>query len=166
MAQTIQRTPGSRAGMRPLARGLAAVAVAVALIAGGAQVPADAATRAAATCVRMTPGVTDPYGHHFTGKTRCNNATPAPVFQTTNASSASAQKAMLLTDPSWFLCWKVGGWYSDPELGSSNYWYYTEGDRTLPGRSNAWGFVPGAYLNQDIDPINWTPQCTFAWVPA
>ncbi|BEL04340.1 hypothetical protein Q0Z83_025310 [Actinoplanes sichuanensis] len=147
-----------------LACALAALLTLAGLLAGFAPSPAAAGpadvTAEPAACVRQTPGPSDPYGHRWTGRTVCNNDAPAPIYQTTNAGSASAQKGWLLSTRSWFLCWKVGG-----DVGGFNHWYYTVGDTTLPGRSNAWGFVPAIYLPYP-DPIPWTPECSFAWVPA
>jgi hypothetical protein len=126
--------------------------VATVLSAGTALSTTEAAY--AASCRPDFKRHADNRGNHWLTGWICGNRRGAGVY----AGPDYVRKvSTMLSNPSWFVCWVHGIWHA----GQNDIWYYTRGDRMVPGNRAAgnWGFVPAVDVWTSIDPWPFMHSC-------
>jgi transcriptional regulator with XRE-family HTH domain len=157
-------TPG--AGRRPWLRlvplaGVLLVAAGLASTLGprltGGSEPERKGGPAPATCTRREDvRYTDPRpdGREWRTAWSCPNAGGSRVYAD---ARPSREVGIMDTTYSWFVCWTTGA----PQPDGTTVWYYTQGDRPLPGTESGkgWGFMPASAVAVEPHPWPDMPAC-------
>src|SRR4029450_6873172 len=103
---------------------------------------------------------TDFQGWSWSRHWNCNNTGGARMYADANRNT---HVAWMDTTYSWFVCWRTGGAHE----GGNNIWYYSQGDRSVPGYESrhAWGFMPAVDVSTTVDPHPELPQCPSSTPP-
>lgn len=109
----------------------------------------DAAVDAPPVCQKTAERKTDPTGRSWDTTWYCENTTQARIYAGPNRDK---ELGYMMTVRSWFLCYRLG---ADHE-GGNNVWYYTQGDRPVPG---PWGFMAAADVTSATHPPPEMPLC-------
>jgi hypothetical protein len=93
-------------------------------------------------------------GNHWSTGWICGNRAGTGVYL---GADAVRKVAILDSNPSWFVCYAHGAWHA----GQNDVWYYTQGDRVVPGNASlrGWGFVPAVNVWTSIDPWPFMHRC-------
>ncbi len=108
----------------------------------------------AAACTQAVESHSDPVTlMRWPKVSYCDNAQGATLYL---APAAGAPVGYMDSTRSWFVCWDYGA-----TVSGFNVWYYTQGDRTVPGREDrlAWGYMSAAQVFAGSHPYPGIPRC-------
>lgn len=111
---------------------------------------------AAAECqVRADARHTDWTGMNFLGDVVCPHNLANIRVQSTTQSTVNGA---LVFSPSWFVCWKKGGFYQGTDI-----WYYTQADTVTASKaSKGYGYLSAAETRATTHPIPGLKKCDWA----
>jgi hypothetical protein len=123
-----------------------------AMVVGAADAGPDAAPSG---CTRKTESRTDPNtGARWDSIWFCGNDGGAALYLD---ASAGTPVANMDTQWSWFVCFRHGAAHA----GGNDVWYYTEGDRAVPGApaTKLWGYMSAVNVKAEPHPYPGVPAC-------